>query len=853
MSLLIYAVTVCSTKMLLLAQLLIASLLSFCAAEVFYVNATHPAFPNQDCPQPCHTLNQYAQNTSLFSGHTNISLVFLKGDHILNSTLNIDGVKEISLQPQADKLKSENVSVVVRGVKRSDMITFTGQTIAIYKLKIEGIDTIQLGQGPFPTLSGSALATFLSIRKCVIKYGGISLGPRPLPSEASDFHAEITDSCFEGPSEDTLFMAQYSTGVTAFFTGNLTLDIHNCSFTHYQFGFYLYRVLGSMTVTITKTRIFNNTIAGLFINDNLHSNATFQNKPINYNFTVEETQVYSNDLGVTLIQFPSSNIDKHTKQGTVPFSKGTIIIRNCNFSTNRGSPILAYQSSFELVEENIFHDNTAERGAGLALYSSTVHFGSHSNTTFVNNTASKYGGAIYISSLPPITPAVLTASENWQKEAFIILTSQFAQPCFYSSDSEANVVFSNNKAELGGIDIFGPARSADKKNVCKIENSDIFNFSDPELQVTSNPTRVCFCVDNVPQCENKTYLILNETRYPGESFNTSVVLVGYEFGQVSGPIYTEPLDSRNGVIGDNQYVQNVDYKQCNYLTYTVTSDQTKHPVYLALTAQEQQTDENRDNEVRSSLRNLYSDCKQQQESCTLIIFITSVYIQVTLDSCPLGFALNKTSGACNCDVNLGKIRNNDQMVVKCEIQDHNGYITRRGTVWVGVDTRENNTDIYYWHRFCPRDYCIRSKTSIDLRYPDKQCSKNRSGLLCGKCQAGYSLQLGGNKCIECNNNYSLALLFVFAVLGILLVAFIKLLDLTVSSATINGLIFYANIVWTNNAVLFPKQSIGYYIITVPIAWINLDYGIETCLSENLDQGYSLCSQSTSGALLVLSS
>ncbi|XP_064386303.1 uncharacterized protein LOC135334877 [Halichondria panicea] len=67
---------------------------------------------------------------------------------------------------------------------------------------------------------------------------------------------------------------------------------------------------------------------------------------------------------------------------------------------------------------------------------------------------------------------------------------------------------------------------------------------------------------------------------------------------------------------------------------------------------------------------------------------------------------------------------------------------------------------------------------------------------------------------------------------------ITLFNLTVANGTINGLIFYANVVWINNAILFPqqgRQNIGYYIITVPIAWINLDFGIETCFIQNLDQ------------------
>ena len=858
--------------MLQLTLLLIASLLSLCVAEVFHVNATHPASPDQDCPQPCHTLDQYAQNTSLFAGHTNISLVFLDGVHILNNMLNIDGVEEISLQPRAESLQTATSSVVVRGVEQP-AITLTGQTIAVYKLKFDSVDVIEFVQGPFPILSttvsecdimngslrsyrtihaviilhkvalsngvmsissnGSASVTSVSVRECVImNEGGFFVG-EIYGGENGEFFVEIMDSNFEGPSETV-------NGITAqlIYGSNLTLNILNCSITQYETALHVYRVFGSMFVTITKTKIFENTLAGLFINAAIDSNATFQNDLINYNITIEETHIYNNDMGVTTIQIPSSGVDTEGigfKGATLPFSKERIVFRDCEFYRNRGSPVLAYQSSFELVGENTFYDNTAERGAGVALFSSTVHFGLLSRTTFVNNTANKYGGAIYISTVQPLIPAVVTTIENWQKQAFSELysVSSYSLQCFYSSDSGAQVIFHNNKAEFGGIDIFGPAKLFDIFP-CVIVSSDIFSFSDLTLEVTSNPTRVCFCVDNVSQCTNRTYLVLNETRYPGESFNASVVLVGYAFGQVSGPVYTETLDSFSGEIADSQQIQSVHYKQCNNLTYTVTSEKTNHSVILALTAQEQFTQGDRENEVENSLRNLYnSECADSIE-CTLPL-TTPVYIHVILEDCPLGFELTKTNRVCDCDENLGRIRDSDQTVVKCEIRDHTGFVTRRGTMWIGANKRVTNTGIYYWHRYCPRDYCIRSQISIDLRCPDKQCSSNRSGLLCGKCQAGYSLELGGNKCIECTNDYYLALLIVFAILGILLVALIKLLDLTVTNATINGLIFYANIVWTNNAILFPNQGVGYYIITVPIAWINLDFGIETCFSRNLDQ------------------
>ena len=79
---------------------------------------------------------------------------------------------------------------------------------------------------------------------------------------------------------------------------------------------------------------------------------------------------------------------------------------------------------------------------------------------------------------------------------------------------------------------------------------------------------------------------------------------------------------------------------------------------------------------------------------------------------------------------------------------------------------------------------------------------NRFGILCGECQSEYSLALASNICLLCSDNVNLALLIFFAAAGILLVLFIEVLDMTVSQGTINGLIFYANIVWAYQNVFF---------------------------------------------------
>ena len=62
---------------------------------------------------------------------------------------------------------------------------------------------------------------------------------------------------------------------------------------------------------------------------------------------------------------------------------------------------------------------------------------------------------------------------------------------------------------------------------------------------------------------------------------------------------------------------------------------------------------------------------------------------------------------------------------------------------------------------------------------------------------------------------------------------LMVLNLTVSTGTINGLIFYANIVRANTATFFPGQVANTFFSWF-IAWLNLDLGIETCFCNGLN-------------------
>ena len=190
------------------------------------------------------------------------------------------------------------------------------------------------------------------------------------------------------------------------------------------------------------------------------------------------------------------------------------------------------------------------------------------------------------------------------------------------------------------------------------------------------------------------------------------------------------------------------------------------------------------------------------------------------------------NGSCECNSALRDVGIND-----CIIYNNTTYVIRRGNQWI----QQVSSSSILVSKYCPFNYCKQKTMQLYLNAPDKQCTLNHTGILCGACPVNLSLAIGSSRCKECTNNYYLLLLIAFAAAGIILVLFINVLNWTVGIGTINGLIFYANIIWANQSVLFPPEdeTIGSFPLNALktfIAWLNLDLGIETCFIQHLD-GY----------------
>ena len=112
---------------------------------------------------------------------------------------------------------------------------------------------------------------------------------------------------------------------------------------------------------------------------------------------------------------------------------------------------------------------------------------------------------------------------------------------------------------------------------------------------------------------------------------------------------------------------------------------------------------------------------------------------------------------------------------------------------------------------------------------------NRSGLLCGSCQPGLSLSLGSPRCLLCPNYWPVVFISITVaalLAGILLVAMLLALNMTVELGTLDGLMFYVNIVAVNRSILLPFREPNF--ITVFVSWLNFELGIDTCYFPGMD-------------------
>ena len=515
-------------------------------------------------------------------------------------------------------------------------------------------------------------------------------------------------------------------------------------------------------------------------------------------------------------------------------------IQDSDFIDNYGSAITAYTTYVDHVlvifyGTIVFHNNTSHRGGAIHLFKSRIGLTKGVNMLLEHNFAKDVGGAIYVHSTKWLSNYYDTEDGNYGDCFFVLIdcNSQNFKDYF-------TMQFNNNSAKNGGEHIFGASLLSDC-NVCPLNGLSssvlhpLFSFHQPGMlsfsPISSYPSRVCVCEYSDFYishffCLNTSLMFLSRSVYPGETFTLDVVLVGAEFGTGTGVVYAQFLSPSSFHLHPrHQYLQRVnDFKQCTQLNYTVYSYSPLAHEVLVLTASDKTVVEYGDKQMLSKESDMYNQQRLLSVAPPAGLLITPVYINLTLLPCPHGFQLMGNPSGCKCIPALIKYG------IFCNFTEGIGYVYRNDTIWVNAIYN----DSIVMQKRCPFNYCLTHLIGVDLRYPDTQCAMNHAGTLCGGCKKGFSLALGTNMCLPCENNSSLGLIVLFTLAGILLVVFIKILNMTVSQGTINGLVFYANIVWGYQDVLFPKTLNKWFMLMkIFIAWLNLDFGIETCFALGL--------------------
>ena len=512
----------------------------------------------------------------------------------------------------------------------------------------------------------------------------------------------------------------------------------------------------------------------------------------------------------------------------------------CTGNTAESGALTADYSDMTIPGVADFSDNTAENGGAISLVSSVMYISRNATVNFTRNIANSVGGAIYITK--PRSMAICNELVSTATSCSIqVLENDLSCDLF-------TLNFNGNRAGIAGNALYGGHTSAcmpsSVTNYCSNcslpDPMDIFHYNGLNdisdlSNFTSDPTRVCFCENGVPNC----YKIMNNiTVHPGEHFNLSLAVVGYGLGTVPGSIVARTNQKKVRVSGQNSFGSLLQYSQdvgieCQDVGYSILSDQSFEQITLAVNTQSfsrsvKEVEAVVDFQLTLNTSNLSPILRSPYDSIYETFFHIPIFVNVTLLQCPIGFQL--VDGQCMCDQILLE---ND--IDTCFINDGTPFITRQSPYWIGLPENGSSSSILI-HPNCPFDYCQSDDVDITVNTTNDQCRHKRSGVLCGSCEDGLSIVLGSSECKKCSNTF-LMLIGIFLLAGAALVALLTILNMTVSLGTLNGLILFANIIQANHATFLPPSSSSsspiIAILSTFIAWINLDLGITTCFFDGL--------------------
>ena len=506
--------------------------------------------------------------------------------------------------------------------------------------------------------------------------------------------------------------------------------------------------------------------------------------------------------------------------GLLTFSFLTrVIIEDSEFHQLNG-PVVYAEATYIIFSGTVVFDGAvgASWTGGAAMFlrgESVIWLKDGLDLTFRNNSAFK-GGAILSISIYAEYCAIQFMTEDVYTYDNI-------------GDIDIRVNFISNRARVAGNSMYvSPLINCSLRISPNIEvdpttiYNNVFKFDLPVqnelLEISSNPIQICMCGDD-PQntsrpalkCDGDSIPTINT--FPGKLFELSVVPIDENSTRVYSLVYSNPESDNTST--EVEFDWHLGYGE----------DIVQAPGYNCTTLPFSVFSANVDNEVNGHI-SIYPAGS-----------VNGLLIPVVLSDCPPGFQLAHGTDSCDClefftkQLSIGHIHCNTS----------SGLITRPGTSWIGIASYAHDDDRYNpnitatdvtigFSDHCPTRYCNQSATVVNIS-DSSLCLHGRTGVLCGQCKEGLSVTIGSPECWKCMN-WWLFTIALYAVLGVAIVAVLLVLQLTVLEGTINGLIFYANLLSVSTYSLFGYEGTQWALIF--ISFINLELGFPVCLYDGLD-------------------
>ena len=527
-------------------------------------------------------------------------------------------------------------------------------------------------------------------------------------------------------------------------------------------------------------------------------------------------------------------------QSELNCQKDSILELNGNNATRKGGGIHAissqikvnFNSTTQYIGSTIhFIGNKATQGGGISLEMTSSFHILRDNTQLLSiSTKSLYvvhftdnqadlGGAVYVADdTNPATCANILNRTYSTTECFLQTLALRGK----STVMLSNIEFVQNRAKISGNSLFGglldrctvsPFSETYEEHILHDEYKNLIglpqgvayltlvsNIHDFQ-QISSEPVQLHYCTSNKP---DPTYQGPHINIRAGETFSITIAAIDQVNHTVEATVRSS-LASSAGGLGEGQLIQK-NTKNCTNLTFTVFSI----------------------NEEEELIMYAEGPCKDASKSQLRLP------IKISACECSTGFQRKHTNRAtCECECDSALLPH----ITKCNPQSKT--LTRELNFWITYTSRGNISG-YVIHPNCPLDYCYPASANIEINLgiqggANAQCEYDRSGKLCGTCKPGLSLSLSSPRCLPCSRYWPIVFVVIVLaalLLGIVLVALLLILNLTVAAGTLNGLIFYANIVNANSNIYFPYGQPKF--ITIFIAWLNLDLGIDVCFFDGLD-------------------